>query len=160
MSMPDSYGESGAACDIIDAAQHWMIPRLLRYSPVTCPGRRSQMHVHGLSIRSHLNPMNWARYRRENPLSSNSTKELWGYVTVFTTSELVSNIPEIAAWDQDDTTAMKTLITDVAFVQKGRRLLKATATKTSNPSRSEVAPLVARTRHNTISHAPLCSQKI
>ena len=47
--------------------------------------------------RSHLNPMNWARYGRENPLSSYSTTELWGYFTVFTTSELVNNIPEIAA---------------------------------------------------------------
>ena len=73
--------------------------------------------------------MNWARYGRENPLSSYSTTELWGYFTVFTTSELVNNIPEIAAWDQDDAMAMKTLITDVAFVQKGRRLLKATAKK-------------------------------
>ena len=56
--------------------------------------------------------------------------------------------------------AMKTLITDVAFVQKGRRLLKATAKKTSKPSRSEVAHLVARKRHITIAPAPLYSQNI
>ena len=73
--------------------------------------------------------MNWDKYGRENPLGSYSSAELWGYFSVFTTSELVNNIHEIAAWDQDDAMAMKTLITDVGFVQKGRRLLKATTNK-------------------------------
>ena len=76
--------------------------------------------------------MNWARYGWEKPLSSYSATELWGYFTVFIRSELVNNIPEIAAWDQDGAMTMKPLITDVAIVQKSRRLLKATAKKKNN----------------------------
>ena len=52
--------------------------------------------------------------------------------------------------------AMKTLITDVA-----KKIIKGNCEKKSNPSRSEVAPLVGgQDKTFTIAHAPLCSQKI